>query len=306
MTTAHLPGVQLQALTHGGWVRRSNEDAFGLHPDSGLAILADGLGGGRAGEVASNMAVALLGQRLTHPQSALRQPDTDSEGALLAREQALRKAVAEVNAHLHRQAAQRPEWAGMGTTLVIAHWCGLHLLVGHLGDSRAYRARTHTTSLAGRQHHRVELESLTRDHSTAQRNADSRRAFGVPDPSGPGIAGAEPVRLTRALGVEADVVLELHRHRLAPGDLVLLCSDGLTDMLGEAHLEATLTAVWGREAGSAQRLEHATQALLQAALDAGGRDNITVVLGLHGPGPGADRLTAHNPGASASTLAAPP
>lgn len=277
VTTA--PTLHLQALTHPGWVRSVNEDAHGLHAHARLAILADGLGGGRAGEVAAAMAVGLLGEALAHSGSALHQTDVESEPALMAREQAMRQAVSQVNQVLHRHAHDHPSCAGMGTTLVMAHWCGTHLVVGHVGDSRAYLLRTRTVHLGGRAHHRVELLGLTRDHSTHQRAADSHLALRVPD-SSETLIRSEPARLTRALGVESDVVLELHRHRLAPGDGVLLCSDGLTDMVGEAQLESVLHAAFDRQPPSPARLERATTALLQAALDAGGRDNITVILGL--------------------------
>ena len=276
---AHAPNaLHLYAQTHTGLVRPNNEDAHGLFPDARLALLADGLGGGRAGEVASTMAVQLIGGVLSRNDGGGTAAAGSDEATLLRREQTLRAAVASANVAIHAHAQADPGCAGMGATLVMAHWCGAHLLIGHAGDSRAYLLRTRALNRAGRVHRRQELHLLTRDHSTAQRDADQRQVYGGLSP-----AARTPLahpRLTRALGVEPDVVLELHRHPAEPGDLVLLCSDGLTDMVDDTQIEFLINTCTAGAEPSPAHLPVAAQALMEAALQGGGRDNITVVLGL--------------------------
>ena len=281
--------LHAHACTDTGLVRSENDDAQTLSPECGLAVLADGLGGGRAGEVASAMAVSLITRALTAADRASAS-GTPYEAALLHQEQALRAAVMMANAAIHQHSLEQADYAGMGTTLVVAQWCGDHLLVGHVGDSRAYLLRPRSITVGPQVHRRLELRLLTRDHSTAQREADERMAL-----AGTGMAGrhistmvnpsspARP-RLTRALGVERDVVLELHRHRLQVGDVVLLCSDGLTDMVSDEAIESIVNSVWVREAHDVRAaVTHAAQALMEASLAAGGRDNVTVVVGTQTP-----------------------
>ncbi len=270
--------LHLHAQTHTGLVRPTNEDAHGLFPQAHLALLADGLGGGNAGEVASAMAVELIGETLGRPGHLPTGVDHGGEAGLLRSEQALRAAVTAANAAIHQHAQSHPTCSGMGTTLVIAQWCGTHLLVGHAGDSRAYLLRANELRVGDQIHRRYMLRALTRDHSTAQREAERQLARGLPlQTTHPDHA---PARLTRALGVEFEVVLELHRHRLSRGDLVLLCSDGLTDMVGDAKIESLIHATLDGAPPTAGELPSLAQALTDAALHAGGRDNITVVLGL--------------------------
>jgi len=170
----------------------------------------------------------------------------------------------------------------MGTTLVLAHWFGSHLLVGHVGDSRAYRLRSVHWPVGGHLHHRYLLQALTRDHSASQEETDAR--WRAEEPLGTtSRSHAPPPKLTRALGVEPDVVLELHRHRLDPDDVVLLCSDGLTDLIEDDKIQALFQDATGMVPATPQGLDGANQALLKAALDAGGTDNITVLLGLQAP-----------------------
>lgn len=276
------PALHLHALTHTGLVRPHNEDAHALLNSIHTAVLADGLGGGRAGEVASAMAVEWLGESLEAQWRPVAPPPSEGaafEAHLLQRERSLRAAVSQANTAIHRHAQSDESCMGMGTTLVLAHWCGPHLLVGHVGDSRAYILRASRWKMAGRTHHRYELQALTRDHSTAQRDADERLALKRPAPHETHSSEAAP-RLTRALGVEPDVVLELHRHTINPGDVVLLCSDGLTDMLSEAQIESIFQESVSPDGAAGDRLAAANRALMQAALEAGGHDNITVVLGL--------------------------
>lgn len=236
------------ALTHAGRVRANNEDAIAFDASLGLALLADGMGGYNGGEVASGMAIALLqasfGRWLAH-------------AGPLAHSKAVRRAlqagVDEANAAIFDAGLANHKLQGMGTTLVMAAFGPRRAIVGHIGDSRCYRLRS------GR------LQRLTRDHSLLQEQLDA----GIISPEQ---ALRSPHRnlVTRALGIERRVDLEMHEHSVHPGDLFLLCSDGLSEMVSDAQLFTLLF----------QNVELSTKAtlLVSIANDNGGRDNISVVL----------------------------
>lgn len=246
------PAVKLAwdfaALTHPGRVRANNEDAIAFDPTLGLAILADGMGGYNGGEVASGMAIALLqasfGRWLAHagPQAHAR-----------AVRRALQAGVDEANGAILEAGAANVQLHGMGTTLVMAAFGATRAVVGHIGDSRCYRLRE------------GKLDLLTRDHSLLQEQLD---AGAITQEQ----AALSPHRnlVTRALGIERHVALEIHEHAAKPGDLFLLCSDGLSEMLSDAQL---FTVLLQEEALS----EKATL-LVAIANDNGGKDNISVVL----------------------------
>lgn len=249
------PAVPLTLDLHGttdvGRLRHNNEDAVSVDPALGLALLADGMGGYLAGEVASQMAVQTLHANLCHALAAL-------GGSRLAADipHLLRQATTAANTAVFTAANTRAECAGMGTTLVLALVMGQRLWIGHIGDSRAYRWRGGV------------LTALTKDHSLLQEQLDA------------GAITHEQARtaahrnlVTRAIGVEPEVDLEVHAHDLAAGDLILLCSDGLTDMVGHDDLSALLA----RQPAHAP-LPDVARACVQAANAAGGRDNIAVAL----------------------------
>lgn len=248
-TATPLP-LSLHAATDVGRLRHNNEDAVAVDPALGLAVLADGMGGYQAGEVASHMTVQVL-------QATLRERLAALGGSRIAADlpQALTAATDAAVTAVYEAANTRPELAGMGTTLVVALVLGTRLWVGHIGDSRAYRWRD------GR------LKPLTRDHSLLQEQLDA----GVISPAEARHATHRNL-VTRAIGVEPEVELEVHAHDLVPNDLVLLCSDGLTDMLTDDELAALLTVHNGAP------LPTLAEACIGAANVAGGRDNIAVAL----------------------------
>lgn len=231
-----------------GRVRKNNEDAVALDAECGLAILADGMGGYNAGEVASGMASQIVRDGLAAWIRARATPPGPDE---------LRRAMGDIveqaNRAIFDAATQEAQYAGMGTTLVMLALAGDGVLVGHIGDSRAYRLRARR------------IERLTRDHSLLQEQLDA----GL-------ITVAQAARsihrnlVTRAMGVEPEVTMETHRHDLAEGDLLLLCSDGLTDMLDDSEIAELM--------GAAAPLQTLCESLVQAANQAGGKDNISVVL----------------------------
>lgn len=236
---------QFIGLTDRGRVRANNEDAIAIVAELGLAVLADGMGGYNAGEVASAMAVdeVVRALRATLPRAT--SPDEQ--------EQAIRASVARANQAILRAAATHPPYHGMGTTLVLARLDGGQVTIAHVGDSRAYRLRRGT------------LEPLTRDHSLVQEQVAAGRLAAER-------ARDMPYRhlLTHALGAEPTARPDLSRHGIEPGDRYLLCSDGLHDMLDDAAITAELLHAASPRAGA--------QALLDAANAAGGQDNISIIL----------------------------
>lgn len=231
-----------------GRARSNNEDAVGVDESLALAVLADGMGGYNAGEVASAMAVTHMCQGVAGWLAApvLLRDDAQVRAALQACAQRANRAVFEA-------ANSRAEYAGMGTTLVAALFEPGRVWVGHIGDSRAYRLR------AGR------LEQLSRDHSLLQEQIDA----GLLTPEEASYSMNRNL-VTRAVGVEPEVALEVAAHELRVGDTVLLCSDGLSDMLPDGDIAQVMR--------TSDTLAATAQALVDAANAAGGRDNISVVL----------------------------
>lgn len=236
------------SCTDAGLIRHNNEDAVGIDEANRLIILADGMGGHQAGEVASSMAVSLIADRLGDWLSGPGRQATVPEAL-----SAMRACAEHVNQTILKAAASRAEYAGMGTTVVFGAFHGGQLLLGHVGDSRAYRWR------------QSRLERLTTDHTLLQRQLDA----GLLTPA-QAARSAGRFLLTRALGVEARVMLDLRALAVEPGDLYLLCSDGLTDMLDDGRLAGLLAQGGGLQA-QAQRL-------VDGANAEGGRDNVSVVL----------------------------
>ncbi|MGH2997095.1 MAG: Stp1/IreP family PP2C-type Ser/Thr phosphatase, partial [Gaiellaceae bacterium] len=223
--------------TDPGRKRRRNEDAYVLEPP--LFVVADGMGGAQAGEVASRLAAAAF--REYH------------EADELEPEARVRAIVQEANRRIYERALADAEASGMGTTITAALVEPGAVTIGHVGDSRAYRLRE------------GKLEQLTQDHSLV---ADLIRSGRLT----PEEAETHPQRsvITRALGTDAEVDVDTLTVEASPGDVFLLCSDGLTTMVPD---EEILEIV-----GRAKDLESAAKALVKAANRSGGEDNVTVVL----------------------------
>jgi protein phosphatase len=222
--------------TDTGRQRRDNEDsAFARSP---VFVVADGMGGAQAGEVASRLAVEAFEQGL---------PDDGSP------EERLAARVREANRQIYERSRADRGRAGMGTTLTAAYVDEAHVAIAHVGDSRAYLFRDGT------------LQRLTQDHSLVDELV--RRGKLTEEQ-----AAEHPQRsiITRALGPEPDVEVDTWTYPARSGDVVLLCSDGLTSMIPEDLVREVLTAN--------DNLDAAGDALIDAANEAGGRDNITVVL----------------------------
>jgi protein phosphatase len=246
--------LEIASATDPGMVRSHNEDSVAADAANGLVVLADGMGGYNAGEVASGMATTVI---VTEMQQILANaaphqidPRTNQE---IARRM-LREQILKANTSIYQAAQTQPQYAGMGTTLVVALFYDNRVLVAHLGDSRLYLQRG------------SELKQLTRDHSLLQEQIDS------------GLISAEQAKhaqhknlVTRALGIDPSVEPEIHEYPARRGDLYLLCSDGLCDMVDDEDITMTLQALGAN-------LSLAAQQLVQMANDNGGRDNVSVIL----------------------------
>jgi protein phosphatase len=236
------------SATDTGRARSNNEDSVALDEACSLAVLADGMGGYNAGEVASGMATGFIKTELGRWLQEAGTSATDSEVR-----RAMDICVDNANRAIFNAANANPQYAGMGTTLVVALFRGTRVLIGHVGDSRAYRLRS------GR------LMQMTRDHSLLQEQIDA----GLITPEQASFSANKNL-VTRAVGVEDTVLLEIHQHEVHPGDVYLFCSDGLSDMLDDESLAQLLQGY--------DSLDETGQALIAAANDAGGKDNIAVVL----------------------------
>lgn len=245
--------IDMVACSDTGRVRRNNEDAVFVNPRLGLAILADGMGGHNAGEVASNMVITALGSELAHAFRNL-PPWLPAANHRSRAHEVLSDVILRTNAAIHMAAQYNPRFAGMGTTLVAVQFYDDKLVVAHVGDSRLYRLRDDF------------LTRLTRDHSLLQEQIDK----GMISPEEARFAPNRNL-VTRALGVDPAVDVELNDYQALPGDLYLLCSDGLNDMAEDDEIAAIMTAFSANPQLCARQL-------IEMANEHGGRDNVSVIL----------------------------
>jgi protein phosphatase len=249
-----LQALQSASLTDPGRVRDHNEDCIESRPDIGLFVLADGMGGYNAGEVASGMATSLISDGLQETWNLRDVERVGRDDAKGLSERLIRDQIARANSAIFTTSQNNPECAGMGTTLVVALFYDNFMSVAHIGDSRLYRLRGET------------MEQVTRDHSLLQEQIDS----GIITPEQAKKAAHKNL-VTKALGIDPTVEPELHEYPTKPGDIYLLCSDGLCDMVEDDDIGMTLQALGAN-------LKLCAQQLVQMANDNGGRDNVSVIL----------------------------
>ncbi len=245
--------IEMVSRTDAGRVRQNNEDAVFTDSRLGLAVLADGMGGHNAGEVASNMAITALSSELSHAFKKQPPYSIGANGLPIAHE-LLSDVILRTNAAVNLAARSYPKFAGMGTTLVAVQFYDNKLVVAHVGDSRLYRLREDF------------ITRLTRDHSLLQEQIDK----GIISPEEARFAPNRNL-VTRALGVDPTVSVDISEHEALPGDLYLLCSDGLNDMAEDKEIAAILTAF-------SSNLQLCTTQLVEMANEHGGRDNVSVIL----------------------------
>jgi len=234
--------------TDPGLIRDNNEDSVTFDAATRLCILADGMGGYNAGEIASGMATAFIKSELGR---WLSQAGKNANSKEVRR--AMEICVENANHSIFNAANSNPQYSGMGTTLVVGVLQNSRLMLGHIGDSRCYRWR------AG------QLQQITKDHSLLQEQLDA----GLITPE-QALTSVNKNLVTRALGVEDAVLLEVNEHRVELGDIYLMCSDGLSDMVNDDAIAAILSA--------AGLLDQTARELVIAANEGGGRDNISVLL----------------------------
>jgi protein phosphatase len=237
-----------------GRVREHNEDAIGTNSETGLLVLADGMGGYNAGEVASGIAVRTVLELVPAACERETRNATDPETSLMRQTIILRDAIARANRVIHQTAQMQPQCEGMGTTIVACLFYDNRASIAHVGDSRLYRFR------------RNRFEQLTMDHSLLQELVD--RGFYSQEEAA---RSTNRNYVTRALGVEATVQVEVQEVEVQEGDIYLLCSDGLPDMVEDEDIHLTISTF-------SANLEMAGQQLVQLSNDHGGKDNISVIL----------------------------
>ncbi len=240
--------------TDTGRVREHNEDTIALDADIGLLVLADGMGGYNAGEVASGIAVKTIMNLVRESVEREDLATVDPATGLSRRSIVLRDAIQRANKIIFQTAKTQPQCEGMGTTVVGALFHDNRVTLAHVGDSRIYRVRGDR------------LEQVTLDHSLLQELVD--RGFYTPEEAQ---RAANKNYVTRALGVEPTVDVEITEHEVQKGDHYLLCSDGLSDMVEDADIHLTINTFGDNLATVAKQL-------IQLANDNGGRDNVSVVL----------------------------
>jgi PPM family protein phosphatase len=234
--------------TDPGLTRENNEDAVGIDAETQLCILADGMGGYNAGEIASGMAVAFIKSEMSRWLA-----QAGKSASLKEVRRAMEICVQNANYSIFNAANSNPQYNGMGTTLVMAAFQGDRVMVGHIGDSRCYRLRGD------------DFQQITKDHSLLQEQIDAGLITAKQ-----ALTSANKNLVTRALGVEDTVALEVNEHKVEIGDVYLMCSDGLSDMVSDQSISKIMM-------GNGE-LQDKARLLIDAANEGGGRDNISVVL----------------------------
>ena len=248
--------LEIAGATDAGVVRAFNEDSIATDNDLGLLVLADGMGGYKSGDVASVLATGAVVDYLKRKwHSAVSQPQSSAPSGQFSPESiAVRSAIEKTNRVIHQTAQTDSKYTGMGTTIVVALFHHDRATVAHVGDSRLYRLRQ------GR------LELLTHDHSLLQEQLET------------GLISSEDAKVShnrnlvsRALGAEAEIRVDVSEHTVHANDIYLLCSDGLNDMVDDADIELAISELRAN-------LPLAANQLVQMANDNGGHDNVSVLI----------------------------
>ena len=246
--------IVMAGQTDVGSVRDHNEDAIAMDEALGLAVLADGMGGHRGGEMASAITVSTVMETLKKKLKKLNTGDTDDDTGYSVESMAVHDAVIKANDKVYKASNENQQYKGMGTTVVVALFYDNRFTVAHVGDSRLYRLRDGV------------LEQITRDHSLMQELID--RGFYTPEQARQSL---NKNLVTRAIGIEEGVQIDIQEDVALVDDIYLLCSDGVTDMIEDSLIQETIMKC-------GDDLEKAASELVRQANEHGGKDNISVIL----------------------------
>jgi len=249
-----MSGLEMVAVTDVGVKRNHNEDCVSVTPEMGFAVLADGMGGHNAGEVASAMAVDVITRYFKSLLASKPEAKLDEDTGFTGESMLAQEVIATANNAIFEASQGSQECSGMGTTVVVAMFYDNRISAAHVGDSRMYRLRGDC------------LSHVTEDHSLIQEQV--RRGLLTADD-----ARKSSIKnlVTRALGIEAGVEPDVVEDIFQAGDVYLMCSDGLTDVVPDEAVRLTLL-------DNMNNLDKAAAELIQLANDAGGPDNISVIL----------------------------
>ncbi len=242
-------GVEIASASHIGKKRPHNEDSILTDKEIRLFVLADGMGGYKAGEVASAIAVTTIYQVINDER-----PQGPTDKTVGDETELIRRAINQANSNIYNMAKTNRDCRGMGTTVVMGWICNDRMVIGNVGDSRVYRLRA------------KKLEQITKDHSLIQELID-RGMYTAEEAN----AKMPKNLVTRALGLDTNVDVDVYEDLVLPKDIYLLCSDGLNDMVNDEEIHLTL----GKYSAN---LAQAADKLVQLANHHGGKDNISVVL----------------------------
>ena len=245
-------------LLHGetdiGLMRDHNEDAIGCDENIGLAVLADGMGGHRGGEMASAITVSTILESVSKKIKQIKPGETDAETGYSMESLAVHEAITLANKNVYDSSEANAQYRGMGTTVVVTLFYDNRFTVAHVGDSRLYRLRD------------GELEQITRDHSLMQELID--RGFYTPEQARNSL---NKNLVTRAIGIDENVQIDIQEDIAMVNDIYLLCSDGVNDMIED---ELIKNAMLDNE----DNLEKAAEEIIRLANEYGGKDNISALL----------------------------
>jgi len=246
--------IEIANVSDVGKRRPHNEDSTLCDLAEGLAILADGMGGYKAGEIASAIAVSSTHKQIIDGLQRLSRGDKGKQSGLSQQAAIVKNAVISVNSEIYAIAQTDPQCQGMGTTMVVVLFHDNVCTIAHVGDSRLYRKR------------QTNFAQITKDHSLYQEVID--RGMFTPEEA---MKNTPKNLVTRAIGIDSEVQVDIGEEAVLPGDIYLLCSDGLNDMVDDEEIHLTLSKY-------SANLAQAADQLVRLANEKGGKDNISVIL----------------------------
>jgi len=246
--------IQLHGQTDTGSVRDHNEDAIVYDDDIALAILADGMGGHRGGEMASAITVSTVLEEITDKVKNLTVGETDNDTGYSAESLIVQEAINLANKNVHDSSESNARYRGMGTTIVVVLFYDNRFTVAHVGDSRLYRLRN------------GELKQITSDHSLMREMID--RGLYTPEEARKSLNNN---LITRAIGIDSKVQVDIQEDIAMVNDIYLLCSDGVTDMIEDDLIKSVMIE-------NSENLEKTASEIIRLANEHGGKDNISALL----------------------------